>query len=111
MLGMTIAEARRALADTFRQNGIDSPELDARILVGHALGLDHTALAASADRTLDSKEARVLSALAARRLAREPTARIIGAKEFWGLSLHITPATLVPRPETCLLYTSDAADE
>ena len=41
---MTVAQARRALADAFRQAELDSPELDARLLVGHALGLDHTAL-------------------------------------------------------------------
>jgi len=98
--GRTIAEARRMLADAFRRAGLDSPELDARLLVGHALGLDHTALAVSAHRPLDSNAAQDIADLAARRLAREPVARIIGAKEFWGLSLRITPATLVPRPET-----------
>jgi release factor glutamine methyltransferase len=100
MQGMTIAAARRALSDAFRQSGVDSPELDARILIGHLLDLDHTALATSADRTLDENEARALTALAARRIAHEPIARIIGKKEFWGLQLRITPATLVPRPET-----------
>jgi release factor glutamine methyltransferase len=100
MQGMTIAEVRRALADTFRQSGLDSPELDARLLVGHALGLDHTALATAADRTLDAQEANAVAILAKRRLAHEPVARIVGTKEFWGLSLRITPATLVPRPET-----------
>lgn len=100
MQGMTIAAARRALSDAFRQNGVDSPELDARILIGHLLDLNHTALATSADRTLDENEARALTALAARRIAHEPIARIIGKKEFWGLQLRITPATLVPRPET-----------
>lgn len=100
MQGMTIAAARRALSDAFRQSGIDSPELDARILIGHLLDLDHTALATAANRTLDEDEARALAALATRRIAREPIARIIGQKEFWGLPLRITPATLVPRPET-----------
>ena len=100
MQGMTIAEARRALADRFRQSGLDSPELDARLLVGHALDLDHTALTTAADRILDRREANAVTALAERRLAREPVARIVGAKEFWGLQLLITPATLVPRPET-----------
>jgi release factor glutamine methyltransferase len=99
-LGMTIAEARRALADMFRQSGFDSPELDARLLVGHALGLDHTALATTATRTFDAQEAGAVAILAKRRLAREPVARIVGIKEFWGLPLRITPATLVPRPET-----------
>jgi release factor glutamine methyltransferase len=98
--GLRIAQARRVLADAFRRADIDAPDLDARLLVGHALGLDHTALAAAADRALDPKEAHVLAAFARRRLACEPVARIIGSKEFWGLSLKITPATLVPRPET-----------
>src|SRR5882724_3061350 len=100
MQSMTIAAARRTLSDAFRKSGADSPELDARILVGHLLGLDHTALAIFADRTLDENEARALAALAARRIAREPIARIVGHKEFWGLRLQVTPATLVPRPET-----------
>lgn len=100
MQGVTIAEARRALADAFRNAGLDSPELDARLLAGHALALDHTALAANPGRMLDPRESAALAALATRRLAREPVARILGAKEFWGLSLRITRATLVPRPET-----------
>ena len=96
----TIAQARRMLADTFRQAGLDSPELDARLLVGHALGLDHTGLAVEADRILEGNETHRLRELAARRLNREPVARILGSKEFWGLPLRITAATLVPRPET-----------
>jgi len=98
--GTTIAQARRALADTFRQAGLDSPELDARLLMGHALALDHTGLAVEAGRRLDDNETRVLDGLAARRLRREPVARILGMKEFWGLPLRIAAATLVPRPET-----------
>jgi release factor glutamine methyltransferase len=97
---MTVAQARRALAEVFRKAGLDSPELDARLLVGHALGLDHTALAASPDRPLTPQDESAIDALKARRLAREPVAHILGAKEFWGLMLNVTPATLVPRPET-----------
>ncbi len=97
---MTVAQARRALADAFRQAGLDSPELDARLLVGHALGLDHTALTIDSTRTLGEDGAQALAALAARRLGREPVARILGAKEFWGLPLRLNEATLVPRPET-----------
>ena len=47
--GMTVAQTRRALTDAFRQAGLDSPELDARLLTGHALDLDHTALASEPD--------------------------------------------------------------
>jgi len=96
----TVAEARRALAQKFRVAGLDSPELDARILVGHALGLDHAALAAAGARALDAAERAVIAGLAARRLKREPIARIVGRKEFWSLPLRVDAATLVPRPET-----------
>jgi release factor glutamine methyltransferase len=96
----TATQARRALADAFRQAGLDSPELDARLLVGHALGLRHTELMVEGNRSLGDKGADALEHLAARRLGREPVARILGAKEFWGLTLNLNEATLVPRPET-----------
>ena len=77
-----------------------SPELDARLLVGHALGLDHAALAAQSGRALGAAEMDAIAALAARRLAHEPVARILGVKEFWGLPFRLNADTLVPRPET-----------
>ena len=98
--GMTVVEARRALTDAFCRAGLDSPELDARLLTGHALGLDHTGLVIEANRDLRGNEAKRLIALAARRLEREPAARILGVKEFWGLPLRISKSTLVPRPDT-----------
>jgi release factor glutamine methyltransferase len=96
----SIGTARRSLANAFRRLGLASPELDARLLVGHALGLDHAGLAAQATRPLTTEEAAAIAALAARRCAHEPVARIVGVKEFWGLSLRLNSATLVPRPET-----------
>jgi release factor glutamine methyltransferase len=98
--GMSIAAARRALAQAFRAAGLDSPDLDARILAGEALGLDHSALAADAERALSQEEISNVAKLGARRLKREPVARIIGRREFWGLDLRVSPATLVPRPDT-----------
>ncbi len=97
---LTVGGARCAWANRFRASGVDSPELDARILVGHSLGLDHAALAAAEARELSTQEETAITALAQRRLAREPVARILGWKEFWSLKLRIDPATLVPRPET-----------
>jgi len=97
---LTIAGARRALVKAFRAAGLDSPELDARILIGHALGLDHAALVTAAARSLDRAEYDAINKLARRRLAGEPVARITGSKEFWSLKLALSPATLVPRPET-----------
>jgi release factor glutamine methyltransferase len=96
----TVAGARRELAGSLRRHGLASPELDSRLLVGHALGLDHAELAAQAERVLNPAEAQTVAALTARRLAREPVARIIGVKEFWGLEFKLNAATLVPRPET-----------
>jgi release factor glutamine methyltransferase len=97
---LTIAAARRRLAQQLRDAGIDTPDLDARVLVGHALALEHAALASQAERRLTDDEARAIAALAKRRLGREPVARIVGAKEFWGLTLALNADTLVPRPET-----------
>jgi release factor glutamine methyltransferase len=98
--GGSIDGARRRLARAFRQGGLDAPELDARIIVGHVLGLDHTALAAQSSRVLAAEEAGTIAALSVRRLAREPAARIVGRKEFWGLPFKLNAETLLPRPET-----------
>jgi release factor glutamine methyltransferase len=98
--GASVAHARRALAEQFRTAGIESPELDARVLIGHALGLDHAGLAAAATQQLSDLTASQIERFAARRLAHEPVARIVGVKEFWGLRFTVTPAVLVPRPET-----------
>jgi release factor glutamine methyltransferase len=98
--GATVAQARRALTERLRAAGIESPELDARILIGHALRLDHAGLAAAEKQEVSDPAALQVEALAKRRLAHEPVARILGEKEFWGLSFIVTPAVLVPRPET-----------
>jgi release factor glutamine methyltransferase len=95
-----IAAARRLLTASFEQAGLDSPALDARLLIQHALSLDHTALAAGSGRALSESERNAIAQLAARRLSGEPVARIFGVKEFWGLPLSLSATTLVPRPET-----------
>lgn len=96
----TIETARRALTARLRQHGIDSAELDARLLTGAAFGLDLTGLIAATTRLVTPDEATQLERFLQRRLAGEPVARILGSKEFWGLNLHLSPATLVPRPDT-----------
>jgi release factor glutamine methyltransferase len=100
LAGQAIEAARRMLAARFRSSGIDSAELDARMLVGAALDLDLTEMITAATRRLTSDESIRLESFARRRLAGEPVARIVGHKEFWGLSLNLSPATLVPRPDT-----------
>jgi release factor glutamine methyltransferase len=98
--GLTIADARRHLAHVFRNHRIDSADLDARLLTGYALGLDHTGLLAAAAHNLSQAEADRIAALGRRRLDHEPVARILGRKEFWNLTLAVTDAVLVPRPES-----------
>ncbi len=96
----SVEHVRRKLAERFRIGGIDSAELDARLLTGDVLGLDLTGMIAAARRMLTSSESNRLESFARRRLAGEPVARILGRKDFWGLSLQLSPATLVPRPDT-----------
>jgi release factor glutamine methyltransferase len=98
--GVAVTAARRQLAESLRKQGVESADLDARLLIGHALGLDHTALAAAAGRMLAPAEVTVIDRLAARRLNGEPVARILGHKEFWGLPLAVSAATLLPRPDS-----------
>ncbi len=96
----TIETARRSLAARFKSSAIDSAELDARMLVGAVLGLDLTGMIATASRRLTSDESIRLEDFARRCLTGEPVARILGQKEFWGLPLTLSAATLVPRPDT-----------
>jgi release factor glutamine methyltransferase len=98
--GMTVAQARRALTQQFRQAGIASPDLDARVLFGHALALDHAGLISAAARQLSAADVEQVESFMRRRLAGEPVARITGTREFWGLPFIVTPDVLVPRPET-----------
>ncbi len=98
--GTSIEEAARLIAQSFKVAGIETPKVDARLLLGHALRLDRTQLIAQNGHILEAGEIDAVSLLAARRLKREPVARILGVKEFWSLPLTVTPDVLVPRPET-----------
>jgi release factor glutamine methyltransferase len=100
LAGRTVETARRALTALFKSSAIDSAELDARMLVGAALGLDLTGVIAAASCLLTEDQSIRLEDFAGRRLAGEPVARILGVKEFWGLRLNLSAATLVPRPDT-----------
>jgi release factor glutamine methyltransferase len=98
--GQTVETARRVLTARFKARAIESAELDARLLTGAVLGLDLTGLITAVTRRLTDDEAVLLDGFARRRELGEPVARILSVKEFWGLPLSLTAATLVPRPDT-----------
>jgi release factor glutamine methyltransferase len=100
LAGLTVEQARREVARRLAAASDDSAELDARLLVGHVLALDLTGMISAANRAVTADQLARIEAIARRRLAGEPVARILGYREFWGLKLALSPATLVPRPDT-----------
>ncbi len=101
--GEQIGNVWRNLAKRLEKSQITSAKLDARILVAHALGLDHLQLIVEEKRPVGQDDLEKIEFLALRRLKNEPVARILGFKEFYGLEFLLNEATLVPRPETELL--------
>jgi release factor glutamine methyltransferase len=97
---LSVDAARRQLAREFKSAEFDTPELDARLLVGAATRLDLTGMTLAGQRLLQADEAAHLAAVVERRLKHEPVARILGEKEFWGLPLALSADTLVPRADT-----------
>jgi release factor glutamine methyltransferase len=100
----TIREYVAAASDRLRDAGISqAANLDARLLAQHVLGWDAARLIASAGDIAPDSFPAAFDALVARRAAREPLAYITGHREFFGLEFEITPAVLIPRPETELV--------
>jgi len=79
------------------------PHREAQILVAYAVGIDRAALAAHPERQIDADLAAAVESLFSRRRSGEPVAYLTGEREFYGLALRVTPAVLIPRPETELL--------
>jgi release factor glutamine methyltransferase len=96
----TPREAALAAARAFREAGIETPELDARLLLCHAAGLSHEGFVAGLDDALAPDVAARFGAFVERRLAGEPVSRIIGLREFYGRPFRIDASTLDPRPDT-----------
>ena len=97
---------RRVLTWTqqrFAQSGLDSPRLDAEVLLSHCLGKTRVGLYLCFEQPLHDGELADFRALIRRRLAGEPVAYLIGQREFYSLALHVSPSVLIPRPETELL--------
>ena len=86
-----------------KQTGIDSPRMEAEILLAGALSLSREEIFCRLDRILSEGEKSISRKLIDRRAHREPLAYILGYKEFWSLDFKTTPNVLIPRPETEIL--------
>ncbi len=99
----SVKEALRGATATLGAAGIDEPHRDARILLAHVLGVDLAGLLLRMPGGLTPEEAGRFERLIARRAAHEPTAHLLGHREFWSLDFLVTPDTLIPRPESELI--------
>ncbi len=97
---MTIAEWINHAAAALKKAGITSAKLDAEIILAHTLKKSRTYLHAYRDELVPLRERDIADARLQLRLDRTPTAYIIGHKEFYGRQFRVTPATLIPRPES-----------
>lgn len=100
---MTVQEVLRRSAGWLRDKGLESPRLEAELLLAHVLGGERLDLYTQGDRPLVAPELDAYRTLLRRRAAGEPSAYLTGAREFYGLAFEVGPAVLVPRPETELL--------
>ncbi len=101
--GVTIAQVLALAVDRLAAAGVESPRLDAELLLADALGISREALLARRPEPLPEAARAPFEARLGRRLAREPIAYILGRQEFYGLTFEVTPAVLIPRPESELL--------
>ncbi len=99
----TILGMLRWTTEYFRAKGVEEPRASAEVLLAHALGLSRLDLYLRYDQPLAPEELARYKALVVRRRAGEPVAYLTGHKEFWSLDFRVTPAVLIPRPETEVL--------
>jgi release factor glutamine methyltransferase len=102
-VSLTIRTGLHSALPRLEAADIDSPRLDAELLLAHVLGTTRTSLFAYPERLLSPDEAERFEAALRRREVREPLPYITGTREFLGLPFRVTPAVLIPRPETEVL--------
>jgi release factor glutamine methyltransferase len=94
---MLAGEALAEAATRLRNEGIESPRLDAEILLAHVLGTNRAAILARPEQRLTPKELTRYRDLVGRRAGREPLAYIVGHREFFGLDFVVDRRVLIPR--------------
>jgi release factor glutamine methyltransferase len=113
----TILATLRWTTDYLRNKGISEPRASAEVLLAHVLGISRLDLYLRYDQPLNPEELARFKALVVRRREGEPVAYLTGHREFWSLDFRVTPAVLIPRPETETLVAAaleaakDLADE
>lgn len=102
-MSLTIALALSRAEHAIRTTAGDEARLEAEVLLAHVLGRNRAWLHTWPERMLADDEAARFHALVRRRAMGEPVAHLTGRREFWSLELEVTPATLIPRPDTEIL--------
>jgi len=97
---LKLGKCLHGIRQKFDRAGIETAELDARLLVQSATGFDHAGLILKADQLLTEAEIAAIDKMVQRRLAHEPVSRILGEREFYGRNFQITRDVLDPRPDT-----------
>jgi release factor glutamine methyltransferase len=100
---VTVVEVIQRSTEYLQQKGVESPRLQSELLLAHVLKLPRLRLYLSFDRALLPDELQATRDLVMRRGRREPLQHLLGSVSFCGLELSVTPAVLIPRPETELL--------
>lgn len=100
---MRLREALAQAVTRLDNAGVDSPRLDAELLLAHVLEVNRAAILARPELRITPKELTRYRDLVTRRAGREPLAYILGHREFYGLDFAVDPRALIPRPETELL--------
>jgi release factor glutamine methyltransferase len=103
MVLLTIKDALTRSAQWLAEKGLESPRLDAEVLLAHLLAMSRLDLYLAWDRLLNDKQKEQYRDLLKRRANHEPVAYIVGRREFHSLDFRVTPDVLIPRPETELL--------
>ena len=106
---LTVLEIIKKTTDFFAGKGIESPRLQAELLIGHVLGLKRMQLYLQFERPLAEVDLEKIRPLVRRRAQREPLQYVLGETEFHGLRLKVDRRALIPRPETELLVASVVA--
>lgn len=99
----TLSDTQRRVTARLGEAGIDTPALDARLLISAATGLDKTQMARQPERAVSADEAAILADFVSQRCARRPVSKILGARAFWHHTFIVSDDVLDPRPDSEIL--------